>query len=334
MNNTCKRLLSLVMAVVMVMSYGIVPVAAEDTVACTHENATETGSTAATCTDDGAKTFNCSSCGAEWTETIPASGHSYTEEVTTAATCTDDGVKTFTCGNCGDSYTETISAAGHSYSENVTTAATCTTDGEKTVTCGTCGDTYTETITATGHSYSENVTTAATCTADGVKTFTCGNCGDSYTEAIPAGHTYVDGACSACGAEEPHTHSYGEGAVTREATCTAEGELTFTCDCGDTYTEAIEMLAHDYKDGKCACGELDYDYDWCGTLGCDVENNVHHAECPFGPCTITPGCQLVKGHEQWGAPCDVAALMMDTVITSNQFDIGENESILLARLRI
>lgn len=43
--------------------------------------------------------------------------------------------------------------------------------------------------------------------------------------------------------EEPHSHSYSQ-QVTTEATCAAEGEKTFTCDCGDSYTESIPMTDH------------------------------------------------------------------------------------------
>lgn len=44
-----------------------------------------------------------------------------------------------------------------------------------------------------------------------------------------------------------HEHSYQE-EVTKEATCTEVGEKTFTCDCGDSYTEEIAALGHEYTD--------------------------------------------------------------------------------------
>ena len=43
--------------------------------------------------------------------------------------------------------------------------------------------------------------------------------------------------------ETPHEHTYTS-AVTREPTCTQEGEMTYTCTCGDSYTEPIAMTAH------------------------------------------------------------------------------------------
>lgn len=45
---------------------------------------------------------------------------------------------------------------------------------------------------------------------------------------------------------EPHTHSYSE-SITKAATCVDAGEKTFTCECGDTYTEQIEVTGHNYE---------------------------------------------------------------------------------------
>lgn len=46
--------------------------------------------------------------------------------------------------------------------------------------------------------------------------------------------------------EEPHEHAYVE-TITTEATCETEGEATYTCECGDTYTETIKALGHIYE---------------------------------------------------------------------------------------
>ena len=53
------------------------------------------------------------------------------------------------------------------------------------------------------HSYTANVV-APTCTENGYTTYTC-SCGDNYTadEVAALGHTFVDGKCTACGAEDP-----------------------------------------------------------------------------------------------------------------------------------
>lgn len=46
--------------------------------------------------------------------------------------------------------------------------------------------------------------------------------------------------------EVVHEHEYTS-KVTKESTCTEYGVETFTCDCGDSYTESIEMIEHDYS---------------------------------------------------------------------------------------
>ena len=43
--------------------------------------------------------------------------------------------------------------------------------------------------------------------------------------------------------EVVHEHSYTS-EITKEATCTENGMITYTCECGDTYTEEIPMVDH------------------------------------------------------------------------------------------
>lgn len=52
---------------------------------------------------------------------------------------------------------------------------------------------------------------------------------------------------ASCSQEVPHEHSWGEGEITTVATCTTAGERTFTCECGETKTEVIPALGHDYS---------------------------------------------------------------------------------------
>ena len=46
--------------------------------------------------------------------------------------------------------------------------------------------------------------------------------------------------------EAPHEHAYVE-TITTEASCETDGEATYTCECGDTYTETIKALGHIYE---------------------------------------------------------------------------------------
>lgn len=108
------------------------------------------------------------------------------------------------------------------------------------------------------HDYAVEVTKEPTCTEEGEKTYTC-DCGDSYTEKIPAkGHHFEDGICTDCGEKDPyyHKHDYVE-EITKEPSCTEEGEKTYTCECGDSYTEKIPMTEHHYGDDDICidCGQ-------------------------------------------------------------------------------
>ncbi|MBQ8872654.1 MAG: hypothetical protein IJ032_01780, partial [Clostridia bacterium] len=50
--------------------------------------------------------------------------------------------------------------------------------------------------------------------------------------------TCLLGACS-------HTHEFGDWVVTKQATCTEDGQQTRSCKCGEKETQPISALGHD-----------------------------------------------------------------------------------------
>lgn len=68
--------------------------------------------------------------------------------------------------------------------------------------------------------------------------------------------------------EAPHEHNYTE-EVTKEATCIEEGEKTFTCECGDTYTEEIPVTGHDFAE-YVSNEDATYEADGTETAICSV----------------------------------------------------------------
>ena len=46
--------------------------------------------------------------------------------------------------------------------------------------------------------------------------------------------------------EAPHEHNYTE-TITTPATCKTDGEATYTCECGDSYTEPIATQGHVFE---------------------------------------------------------------------------------------
>ncbi|MEE1037339.1 MAG: hypothetical protein U0L15_09495, partial [Oscillospiraceae bacterium] len=228
---------------------------------CEHSYASKV-TTAATCTASGIKTYTCSYCGYQYTETIPAGGHSYSSKVT-AATCTGKGYTTYTCKTCGDTYKANETAAlGHKYTSVITTAPGCDSAGVKTYTCKTCGDSYTESLAATGHNYTAKVT-APTCTSGGYTTYTCSICGGSYTgnNTAALGHNYK--------------------ATVIAPTCTTGGYTTYRCStCGDTYQSDITAaLGHDYKSvvTKPTCTDQGYTTYTCNNCGTSYRDNYTSA---------------------------------------------------------
>ena len=210
---------------------------------------------AATCTEIGWNTYdkcNRQGCGYTTYEEIAPLTHDNVEYPAKEATCTEFGWDAYTvCNRCHASTYEQIPAKGHTYEQGecscgavepghehiwndgvVTKEAKCTETGVKTFTCtvSDCGETKTEEITALGHNNTEYAAKAPGCETVGWNAYTvCGRCSYSTYAELPA-----------------VGHSFGAGVVTKAATCTEAGVMTFTCLCKETYTQPIALLGHEY----------------------------------------------------------------------------------------
>ena len=190
-----------------------VPIEPDEPIVPTHTHSWDDGeiTIAATCKEEGIKTYTCS-CGETKTEPIAKlAEHSYNNGTISGS------VKTYTCTLCGDMYNETVETEPdtpkpptepnepiepdipmppvepdepytppheHSFdNETITREATCKDAGELTYSCS-CGVTKTEDIPKiTEHSYDEGVV------EDTTKTYTCIVCGDIKTETVQAPQT-------------------------------------------------------------------------------------------------------------------------------------------------
>ena len=194
--------------------------------------------------------------------------HLYTGEETLAATCTSKGETTYTC-ICGHTYTEEIDYLDHSGIAG----------GMEGVhkKCGSCGETLEN---GSFHEYEIEVTKTPTCTALGERTYTCG-CGYSYTEDIQmeehvevgGGEASVHKKCNNCGKViEDGTYHYYTKVETKAATCTSKGENTYSCTCGHTYTEEIDMLEHP----EVMAGEETI-HSKCDSCGITLKDGTYHS---------------------------------------------------------
>ncbi len=105
---------------------------------CTFDNGVETK--AATCTEDGVKTFTCTECGGTYTVAIPATGHAWGQWSHDAATAEADATHTRVCANDA-SHKETKAC---DFTAKVTQEATLDQPEITTYTCKDCGYSYTK----------------------------------------------------------------------------------------------------------------------------------------------------------------------------------------------
>ena len=221
-----------------------------------------------TCKEEGIITYTCS-CGDAYTKTIEKVDHIFGENVNTkVVSCTEDGENSSICTVCGYVEVTIIESPGHSMVDGICTIcgydenkyihkhqysiseiyeATCVEEGTTMYICE-CGDSYSEVIPTIDHTPSDwIIDKEATCKENGAKYKECTICQSILENKVveKVDHNMVDGKCSNCDYEEieDHTHNY-VGKVTKESTCKVEGIITYLCECGDTYTEPIEMKNH------------------------------------------------------------------------------------------
>jgi len=283
----------------------------------------------ATCLEDGTKTAKCDRCDATDTKADEDSalGHSFTNYVSDGnATCTADGTKTAKCDRCDatDTKADEDSALGHSFTNYVSDGnATCTADGTKTAKCDRCDatDTKADEGTVLGHSFKNYVSDGnATCTADGTKTAKCDRCDATDTvadEGSALGHAYV-------------------GAVTKEATCTEKGVMTYTCsnDASHTYTEDIALKAHNIVnvDAKApTCEEAGFKaYEYCTTCSYTTFEPVAATGHSYnsGVITTEPTCEGT-GVKTFTCQNDASHTYTEEVAaTGHDYDMTKSEANL------
>lgn len=148
--------------------------------------------------------------------------------VTKAATCTESGISTRECSVCGTKETMIVPSLGHSMTATAGKAATCTEAGNSAYWfCSRCGKFFSDAagkteiakdswvIAALGHDVGTRAAVAATCYAFGHEADTyCKRCGMVINAGVniraTGKHTYVNGVCTVCGVKNPTANVKGD----------------------------------------------------------------------------------------------------------------------------
>ena len=219
----------------------------------------------------------CAECGA-------AEQHFWKEvEGTNTATCTEPGVRTVRCSVCGMEKEEEAEAKGHTLDNRWNHTAL-----EHYQKCSTCGEefgrgnheyTYSEDWDdyecRICHVLHEEICGGALTIQEATCqriVYHCDSCGYDMTKpgTFDEYHDYVDGFCRYCGAEDPdhvpHEHAYHE-TQRVEPTCTEDGYVEYTCDCGDSHTDPLPATGHSWGEWMPAGDGEEVRY--CGVCGAE-----------------------------------------------------------------
>lgn|GEM_PF-3678624 len=242
-----------------------------------------THSFASTWVSDEKSHWHPCSCG----EKFGTANHTYGEWiVVTEATCVTVGSIKRTCSVCGFVETASVEKTAHTVVTDPMIPATCTATGKTEGShCSFCGLVIKSqsVIPATGHSFTSEWH------SDGTNHWHECHCGErtDVSPHSPVTDEAVSPTCNTTGKTEgshcsicnsviiaqqdiPTTdHSFGEWAVTKEATCSEKGKKTRSCSvCGTVETQDIPLREHIFVSGVCTqCGAKDhYDENEYGTL--------------------------------------------------------------------
>ena len=206
----------------------------------------------------------------------------------------ENGLHEQVCELCGKVEPATYTTA--------VTEPTCTSSGYTTHTCDVCGSSFVDTFVEGGHIWNA-VLTEPTHTEMGFTTYTCSRCKESYTSDYVA----------------PIDHSFDDGTVTKEATCTEEGEMLYTCSCGETYTVPIAKADHELVATvtEPTCTELGFtthackncDYKYIDTYVAPIDHNWDEGKVASAP-TLTETGILVQTCVNCGATKETTIPML------------------------
>ena len=303
----------------------------------------------ATCMNPGAKYFVCEreGCDASYTETIAQLDHDMAATVT-APTCGNGGYTTHYCENegCTYSYVDDYTAPlDHDYeiwlewdgdkvpngNPNNGKYGHCTVK----LICKNCAHEYT--LTDDELHMSDEIT-LPTCNDKGNKKyivrFTANGKVHEYQIKDETffgffRHEYGEGynkyddtyhwsECK-CGAKENEAkHKFGKGVVTKVATCTSEGEITYSCECGYTKTETVSKLSHSFSSGW----TTDDNNHWkvcsvCETVEAKAEHSFGKGKVSVAPTCATEGEMTYR--------CDCGYVKTDVVPATDEHKYNKKD---------
>lgn len=271
---------------------------------------------AATCTATGlTEGKHCSVCNAVLTAqtTVDALGHDIAKDNAIAATCTTTGLTEGKhCTRCDYRVAQTIvPVKGHTEVIDKAVPATCTatglTEGKHCSVCNTVTVAQ-ETVKALKHNIVKDEALSASCTGPGLTEGEhCTRCDYKVVQStVPAlGHDYVS-------------------VVTKKATCTETGIITYTCSrCGHSYTVTTSALGHtdvSPADNNCdRCGDVIKEVDGLG----NVEVNNPNADITYNPDTGEAGGVIPPAEDEPEVPADIPEEKLPEFI---EFNYGNFES--------